>query len=261
MQEGGSATKVSNPLSNSRLSFSSHLMTLHLLLLMQFLAAHICYAVATCLPGFADDLGPSPSPSGGDSEAKGGSQHDAQRAQHGPAISLRYCLLGADHAMHPRTFSSASPWAVQRMEVLEWVLRAAAATGPGGGGGGGGAGGGGGGGGGGGAGGGAMILPLQPYKLLYAHTLTEYGHVPEALLYCQVGWRLEVGGWLLCCGAIILSSTTRSQRFSLHTSASGPGSNVTVHPRSPASTQLLSPCQGAGGAQGPADSFRCGTLV
>lgn len=31
-----------------------------------------------------------------------------------------------------------------------------------------------------------MLLPLQPYKLLYAQLLAEYGHVPEALAYCQV---------------------------------------------------------------------------
>lgn len=33
---------------------------------------------------------------------------------------------------------------------------------------------------------GGVLLPLQPYKLLYAQLLAEYGHVPEALAYCQV---------------------------------------------------------------------------
>jgi hypothetical protein len=110
-------------------------------------------------------------------------------------------LLGADADMQPRTY--ASLLSIQRTELLEWALRAAGTA----------------------AGSATMtgatsnrsgsatptglghrehnaaaateswallLLPLQPYKLLYTHTLAEYGKVSEALAYCQVcctGWR------------------------------------------------------------------------
>lgn len=143
---------------------------------MQVLAAHVCYAAAACGPSFADAL--------------------ADPAASAPAAAAaavrlpppRYCLLGADQQLHPRTFATASIAALQRTEVLEWALRAAT---------GGRAGGGGGGGGGGDAeAGGALLLPLQPYKLLYAHTLAEHGRVPDALLYCQVGGCSTCSAWL-----------------------------------------------------------------
>ena len=43
---------------------------------------------------------------------------------------------------------------------------------------------------------GALMLPLQPYKLLYAHTLVEHGSISEAIQYCQVwmDWT-GVDGW------------------------------------------------------------------
>lgn len=107
----------------------------------------------------------------------------------------RYCLLGTDHHECPRTYA-ASPLALQRTELLEWVARgfgaggAALSGGPAPGAGsagpygaaagvaaGAGA-----------EAGAALGFPaLLPYKLLYAHTLAEYGRIPDALAYAQVG--------------------------------------------------------------------------
>ena len=105
----------------------------------------------------------------------------------------RYCLLGADHRLNPRTYCSASLVAIQRTEVLEWaMLRSSSplqstSTSNG-------------------APEHTSLLPIQPYKLLYAHTLAEFGRVTDALAYCQVCvcvcvcvfvcyWHSLIDGW------------------------------------------------------------------
>ena len=140
---------------------------------MQVLAAHICYAAAMQTPGFVDD----PETSSHPAIASAAVSAAASSALTSGSPS-RYCLLGADHRLNPRTYCSSSLAAIQRTEVLEWaVLQQSAsppsrsASTPS---------------------GGAerehhpSLLSLQPYKLLYAHTLAEFGRVTEALAYCQV---------------------------------------------------------------------------
>lgn len=130
----------------------------------QSLAAQLCYVLAGVPPSFFDVT-----------QAQAQAQTPHYHTQ-GP----RYCLLGVDHTIAPRTYATALT--IQRTEVLEWARVAAASSGqsphasaaaaaaggqeggvlPGG-----------------------LLLPLQPYKLVYAHMLAEYGRIPEALAYCQ----------------------------------------------------------------------------
>ncbi|PON61160.1 COPII coat assembly protein, Sec [Parasponia andersonii] len=69
----------------------------------------------------------------------------------------RLCLIGADHWRFPRTY--ASPEAIQRTELYEYskVLENSQ----------------------------FLLLPFQPYKLIYAHMLAEVGKISDALKYCQ----------------------------------------------------------------------------
>ncbi|XP_076918508.1 protein transport protein SEC16A homolog [Bidens hawaiensis] len=71
--------------------------------------------------------------------------------------SARMCLIGVDHWNHPRTY--ASPEAIQRTEVYEYSKVLGNSQ--------------------------FMLLPFQPYKLIYAHMLAEVGRVADSLKYCQ----------------------------------------------------------------------------
>ncbi|KAH9607127.1 hypothetical protein KSS87_005055 [Heliosperma pusillum] len=69
----------------------------------------------------------------------------------------RLCLIGADHWNFPRTY--ASPEAIQRTELFEYAKVTGNSQ--------------------------FVLLPLQPYKLIYAHMLAEIGRVSDSLKYCQ----------------------------------------------------------------------------
>ncbi|KAI9111036.1 hypothetical protein K1719_017911 [Acacia pycnantha] len=71
--------------------------------------------------------------------------------------SARLCLVGADHWKFPRTF--ASPEAIQRTELYEYSKVLGNSQ--------------------------FILLPFQPYKLLYAYMLAEVGKVSDSLKYCQ----------------------------------------------------------------------------
>uniref|UniRef100_A0A0D9WKV1 Protein transport protein sec16 n=1 Tax=Leersia perrieri TaxID=77586 RepID=A0A0D9WKV1_9ORYZ len=71
--------------------------------------------------------------------------------------SSRMCLIGADHLRCPRTFIS--PEAIQRTEVYEYAKVLGNSQ--------------------------YILLPFQPYKLVYAYMLVEVGKVSDALRYCQ----------------------------------------------------------------------------
>ncbi|XP_009375750.2 protein transport protein SEC16B homolog [Pyrus x bretschneideri] len=71
--------------------------------------------------------------------------------------SARLCLIGADHLKYPRTY--ASPEAIQRTELYEYARVLGNSQ--------------------------FLLLPFQPYKLVYAHMLAEVGKVADALKYCQ----------------------------------------------------------------------------
>ncbi|XP_040991416.1 protein transport protein SEC16B homolog isoform X1 [Juglans microcarpa x Juglans regia] len=71
--------------------------------------------------------------------------------------SARLCLIGADHWKFPRTY--ASPEAVQRTELYEYSKVLGNSQ--------------------------FLLLPFQPYKLIYAHMLAEVGKIADALKYCQ----------------------------------------------------------------------------
>ncbi|KAM7525569.1 hypothetical protein LguiA_015471 [Lonicera macranthoides] len=71
--------------------------------------------------------------------------------------SARLCLVGADHWKFPRTY--ASPEAIQRTEIYEYSKVLGNSQ--------------------------FMLLPFQPYKLLYANMLAEVGRVSDSLKYCQ----------------------------------------------------------------------------
>ncbi|GLI60802.1 hypothetical protein VaNZ11_002907 [Volvox africanus] len=118
-------------------------------------AAHICYCLSSCPPTLPD------------------------------AVDFRYSLVGATTAAAAQHPLADGGLALQRTEVLEWLLlrQAAAAAG----------------GGGAAAGGVAAVAPaagttaeaaqlqmwaLLPFKLLHAWQLVEYGKIPEALQYC-----------------------------------------------------------------------------
>ncbi|XP_022738983.1 protein transport protein SEC16B homolog isoform X2 [Durio zibethinus] len=71
--------------------------------------------------------------------------------------SARLCLIGADHWKFPRTY--ASPEAIQRTEFYEYSKVLGNSQ--------------------------YILLPFQPYKLIYAHMLAEVGKVSDSLKYCQ----------------------------------------------------------------------------
>ncbi|XP_047327098.1 protein transport protein SEC16B homolog [Impatiens glandulifera] len=71
--------------------------------------------------------------------------------------SARICLIGADHWKFPRTY--ASPDAIQRTEFYEYSKVLGNPQ--------------------------FILLPFQPYKLIYAYMLAEIGKVPESLKYCH----------------------------------------------------------------------------
>ncbi|VAH99837.1 unnamed protein product [Triticum turgidum subsp. durum] len=76
--------------------------------------------------------------------------------------SARMCLLGADHLRCPRTFSS--PEAIQRTELYEYAKVLGNSQ--------------------------YILLPFQPYKLIYAYMLAEVGKVSDSLKYCQASLKL-----------------------------------------------------------------------
>ncbi|GAB4861931.1 hypothetical protein Ancab_037186 [Ancistrocladus abbreviatus] len=71
--------------------------------------------------------------------------------------SARLCLIGADHLKCPRTY--ASPDAIQRTEVYEYAKVLGNSQ--------------------------FILLPFQPYKLLYAYMLADVGKLSDSLKYCQ----------------------------------------------------------------------------
>ncbi|CAK7356373.1 unnamed protein product [Dovyalis caffra] len=71
--------------------------------------------------------------------------------------TARLCLIGADHWKHPRTY--ASPEAIQRTELYEYSKVLGNSQ--------------------------FILLPFQPYKLIYAYMLAEVGKVSDSLKYCQ----------------------------------------------------------------------------
>lgn len=76
--------------------------------------------------------------------------------------SARLCLIGADHWKCPRTY--ASPEAIQRTEVYEYSKVLGNSQ--------------------------FVLLPFQPYKLIYAYMLAEVGKVSDSLRYCQASLKL-----------------------------------------------------------------------
>ncbi|MCO5602339.1 hypothetical protein L7F22_056469 [Adiantum nelumboides] len=70
----------------------------------------------------------------------------------------RLCLVGADHFKYERTF--ATPQAIQRTELYEYAKTLGNPQ--------------------------YVLVPFQPFKLLYAHMLAEVGRVTEASRYCQM---------------------------------------------------------------------------
>ncbi|XP_023916411.2 protein transport protein SEC16B homolog [Quercus suber] len=71
--------------------------------------------------------------------------------------TARLCLIGADHWKLPRTY--VSPEAIQRTELYEYSKVLGNSQ--------------------------FILLPFQPYKLIYAHMLVEVGKVSDSLKYCQ----------------------------------------------------------------------------
>ncbi|KAK4748537.1 hypothetical protein SAY87_015123 [Trapa incisa] len=71
--------------------------------------------------------------------------------------SARLCLIGADHWKCPRTY--ASPEAIQRTELYEYSKVLGNSQ--------------------------FILLPFQPYKIIYAHMLAEVGKFSDSLKYCQ----------------------------------------------------------------------------
>ncbi|BFI25268.1 COPII coat assembly protein SEC16 [Marchantia polymorpha subsp. ruderalis] len=71
--------------------------------------------------------------------------------------TARLCLIGADHWKNPRTF--ATPEAIQRTEIYEYSKVLGNPQ--------------------------FILVPFQPYKLIYASMLAEAGKTSEALRYCQ----------------------------------------------------------------------------
>ncbi|XP_010264305.1 PREDICTED: protein transport protein SEC16A homolog isoform X2 [Nelumbo nucifera] len=88
--------------------------------------------------------------------------------------SARLCLIGADHWNFPRTY--ASPEAIQRTELYEYSKVLGNSQ--------------------------SVLIPFQPYKLIYAHMLAEVGKLSDSLKYCQAilkslktGRAPEVDSW------------------------------------------------------------------
>lgn len=75
--------------------------------------------------------------------------------------SARLCLVGADHLKCPRTYSS--PDAIQRTELYEYAKVQGNSQ--------------------------FILLPFQPYKLVYACMLAEVGRLSDSLKYCQAALR------------------------------------------------------------------------
>ncbi|OVA04802.1 Sec16 [Macleaya cordata] len=71
--------------------------------------------------------------------------------------SARMCLIGADHWKFPRTY--ASPDAIQRTELYEYAKVLGNSQ--------------------------SVMLPFQPYKLIYAYMLAELGKISDSLKYSQ----------------------------------------------------------------------------
>ncbi|XP_054809018.1 protein transport protein SEC16B homolog [Prosopis cineraria] len=71
--------------------------------------------------------------------------------------SARLCLVGADHWKFPRTY--ASPEAIQRTELYEYSRVLGNSQ--------------------------FILLPFQPYKLIYGYMLAEVGKVSDSLKYCH----------------------------------------------------------------------------
>ncbi|VVB08259.1 unnamed protein product [Arabis nemorensis] len=71
--------------------------------------------------------------------------------------SARLCLVGSDHWKYPRTY--ASPEAIQRTEIYEYSKTLGNSQ--------------------------YILLPFQPYKIIYAHMLAEVGKLSAAQKYCQ----------------------------------------------------------------------------
>ncbi|CAM6048637.1 unnamed protein product [Sphagnum compactum] len=71
--------------------------------------------------------------------------------------SARLCLIGADHCKNPRTYVAVD--AIQRTEIFEYAKVLGNPQ--------------------------FVLLPFQPYKLVYAAMLAEAGKTAEALRYCQ----------------------------------------------------------------------------
>ncbi|KAH7425052.1 hypothetical protein KP509_11G037700 [Ceratopteris richardii] len=71
--------------------------------------------------------------------------------------NARMCLIGADHFKWHRTF--ATPLSIQRTELYEYAKFLGNPQ--------------------------FILLPFQPYKLLYSHMLAEAGKISEARRYCQ----------------------------------------------------------------------------
>ncbi|GAB4858042.1 hypothetical protein Ancab_015944 [Ancistrocladus abbreviatus] len=71
--------------------------------------------------------------------------------------SARLCLIGGDHWNFPRTY--ASPEAIQRTELYEYSKVLGNSQ--------------------------FVLVPFQPYKLVYANMLAEVGKVSDSLRYCQ----------------------------------------------------------------------------
>ncbi|PIA59121.1 hypothetical protein AQUCO_00400169v1 [Aquilegia coerulea] len=71
--------------------------------------------------------------------------------------TARLCLIGADHWKYPRTY--ASPEAIQRTEFYEYSMVLGNSQ--------------------------SVLLPFQPYKLIYAYMLAEVGRLSDSLKYCQ----------------------------------------------------------------------------
>uniref|UniRef100_A0A804PSP2 Protein transport protein sec16 n=1 Tax=Zea mays TaxID=4577 RepID=A0A804PSP2_MAIZE len=76
--------------------------------------------------------------------------------------SARMCLIGADHLRCPRTFTS--PEAIQRTEVYEYAKVLGNSQ--------------------------YILLPFQPYKLIYAYMLAEVGKISDSLKYCQASLKV-----------------------------------------------------------------------
>ncbi|PKA66291.1 hypothetical protein AXF42_Ash006988 [Apostasia shenzhenica] len=74
----------------------------------------------------------------------------------------RLCLIGADHWKNPRTY--ACPDAIQRTEIYEYSKVIGNSQ--------------------------FVLLPFQPYKLIYAYMLAEVGKVSDSLKYCQASMKL-----------------------------------------------------------------------